>query len=291
MMSRYMKYPHIDRLENLRPNPEILLGKRLTFEEKRDGSNLCFWTWPKKRFKWFGNTVWVEHISSRNMELASNDLRRLAYMTDQYSKIMEFLKTEKGRYMVYAELIQKGYGATRVEGINKEHQLVIFDIWDNKVHNFLPYIPKYQLCYHWNLPVVERWAETQHATIESLYEMRDKVLAMAKEKNREGTVIKYIDPSPNANPPFIFAKEKLDIPPSPPLRQMEEGRPVLPPLPDSEINGEWLKLLADYGITKMKHKSFGMPEFVRRTNQAAKDANCRPPKDIFKYYKQYLQDA
>jgi hypothetical protein len=292
MTSEVIRYPHIDNLYALKPNPEIILGKRLIFTEKRDGSNL--------RFSLKDGKV---QISSRNQDEASGDFQNGAKATEEYPKIVQLLSEDdsdpfhksvrtNSKFIVFAEFLTVGTGPTRIEAPREKASLVVFDIYDVFEGTFLQYIQMYQMCYHYGLPVVEWWADSTHTTMESYREFADKVLDYAKLMGREGTVIKFVDLSPKADPRYIYWKEKLDIPPRPRLIKHDDGNAVLPLLPESEVRGEWNKMLADYGLEKLKDKAFAMPLFAQRIAQAAKENNCaRPTGSLFTLYLLYVKES
>jgi hypothetical protein len=277
---KFRPFLHLERLETM-DKPQIILGKQLTWEEKRDGSCLTFWLDDDNR------TV---HISSRNQAQAAKEFVSSCQSLQEYTNICELLKTEKDRYIVYGELIAKGMGPTRIEGVHDKPELVVFDMFDTVADNYLSYIQLYQVCYHWQIPVVERWAVTQHATLDSFWDMREKILQIARENKREGTVIKWVSSSPKDDPKYIMFKEKLDIPPPPKIKNFVTGHPVLPLLPDSEVRGELNKLYADYGLDWMRDKVKCMPEFAKRVNKAAEENLCRPPGTIYRYYLDFLRE-
>jgi hypothetical protein len=276
---KFRPYLHLERLEMM-DKPQRILDKWLSFEEKRDGSCLTFW---------LDDDDETIHISSRNMAQASNDLANPAKATEDYPRIVEFLRDGRSRYILYAELIPKGKGPTRIEGEHGKAQLVVFDIWDIGIENYLGYVQLYQQCCHYNMPVVERWGYANFISLKSYDVFRDEVLRLAKELHREGTVIKYVNQSPIGDR-YIYWKEKIDIPPRPKLTHNDNATPDLPLLPETEVLGELSKLQADFGIEWMRDKSKCMPELAKRVSQAAKENLCRPRSDIFRLYLDYLRE-
>ena len=137
------------------------------------------------------------------------------------------------------------------------------------------------MAYHYSLPVVECWALTRHVNLESLMAYRDEMLILAKEKGREGVVLKNYHSQ-------IFAKEKLDIPIIPRVK-IEDGQSINPRLPDSEVMGAIAKARADLGESFID-KRIAMPLIARYVSEEQEKHLCsKPMKNLFSYYQQYLE--
>lgn len=172
------RYPHISNIESLKPTPRVLLGMRLFWTYKLDGSNLGFWI----------KTIGKIHISSRNLEDASQDLETLARATEEYSNIA-ILLGDFPQFIVYAELCRKGRSVTGIDIYDRDF-LVIFDIYDLHAESFLNYTAVYQHCYHYKIPCVKLYAETRHRTMKDLMKFCNHVTEYCKENHLEGMVIK-----------------------------------------------------------------------------------------------------
>ena len=136
---------------------------------------------------------------------------------------------------------------------------------------------------------VERWGVSKHTTVESFEEFRDKILQVAKEKNREGTVVKWVNPSPKGDK-FLFFKEKLDIPSKPKLTQFDKGSIELNALPESEVRGELTKMVADHGLEKLHDVKFAMPLLAQNVARACKENLRSPPKNLFVTYTKFMRE-
>lgn len=275
------KYPELNRISLLYPTPQILLGEEIYWTEKRDGSQLRIALDEK------GEVV----VATHHQEEASEMFKNYFMGTEEAPKVIEFLKESNGfgnnptadfniGAVVFGEMLVKGKSPARFEH-HERHEFVLFDIWSNKNSTFLSYTAAYQNAYHYKIPIVECWAMTRHISIESLMEHRDKMLELAKEKKREGTVLKCYSKQ-------IFAKEKLDVPVIP-IVVIEEGNTQLPNLPDSEVTGAIAKAHADLGADFMD-KTKAMPLIAKYVAEEQDKHFCsKPLKKLFSAYTEYIE--
>jgi hypothetical protein len=273
---RKIRYPELETILHQYPNPHVLLGLEIFWQEKRDGSNIGVWLTR-------GNKI---RLRSRNMDEASKDFHRIFSRTDEAEKIKELLIDIRDEWhrkaVIFGELLTKGKSPTRTE-IHEKDEFIVFDIWCGE--DFLPYALLHQYCYQYKLPIVELYGTSKHITLESLMEWRDKMLETAKSHGREGVVGKTFGARTR------YFKEKLDLPKIEKLpRHLEEGKPQLPALPESETLGALDKALVDLGIDKFKDKSKGMPLFVQYARIECGKHNCSMPSGLFKYYEQKIKD-
>lgn len=279
-MSDLPSYPEMNRIAMLYPSPQIMLGEEIYWTEKRDGSQL--------RISLVDGEV---KIATHHQEEASEQFIGYFKQTEQAISIEQLLRDSNGLCdnpaanfdigaIVFGELLSKGKSPARFEYHDK-YEFVIFDIWARKDSRFLPYNMVYSYAYHYALPVVECWAMTRHIDLESLYSYRDEMLAMAKEKGREGVVLKNYHSQ-------IFAKEKLDIPVIPHVK-IEEGTPRNPQLPDSEVMGAIAKVHTDLGEAFMD-KRVAMPTIAKYVSEEQDKHLCsKPEHPLFSYYQTYIE--
>ena len=274
------KYPELNRIALLYPSPRIILGEEIYWTEKRDGSQL--------RIAIVGGEV---KIATHHQEEASQQFIEYFKQTEQAVAIEELLKDSNGLCanpaanfdigaVIFGELLSKGKSPARFE-YNDKFEFIIFDIWSRRDERFLPYNVIYQMAYHYALPIVECWAMTRHIDLDSLYAYRDKMLILAKEKEREGVVLKDYRSQ-------IFAKEKLDIPIIPRIK-IEEGQPHNPSLPDNEVLGVIAKVHSDLGELLMD-KTKAMPLIAQYVSEEQKKHLCsKPLQPLFSYYQKYIE--
>lgn len=273
-----IRYPDLTTILNQKPNPHILLGKEITWQEKRDGSN--FRVYIDAEGKIVGG--------SRNMDVASDQFQEYFKATPQYGSVVELLQDASNwgdSYVVFGELLIKGKSPTKIE-FHPDHEFVVFDIWSAKSNGFFNYTKVYQECYHNDIPVVQLYGTCRVKTLDSLLEFRDKMLQKSLDNNREGTVGKIVDKSD-----FIYFKEKNDTPKYEKVpRAEEDGAVLLPELPDSEVTGAIAKVHADLGV-KFFVTSEAMPKIAEYVKIECKKHNCRSPKrKLFDYYQERLKE-
>ena len=275
------KYPELNRIALLYPSPQVMLGEEIYWTEKRDGSQL--------------RIVLIDgelKIATHHQDAASEQFREYFKQTEQAVGVEELLRDSNGLcvnpaanfdigMVVFGELLFKGKSPARFE-YHEKYEFVIFDIWARRDNRFLPYNSVFQYAYHYSLPVVECWAMTRHIDLESLYAYRDEMLVLAKEKEREGVVLKNYHSQ-------VFAKEKLDIPIIPRIK-IEDGRPHNPQLPDSEVFGSIAKVHADLGESFLD-KKIAMPLIAQYVSEEQKKHLCsKPAQNLFSYYQKYIEE-
>ena len=278
--SKLPNYPELNRITLLYPSPQIMLGDEIYWTEKRDGSQM--------RIALVNGEI---KISTHHQEDASEQFKNYLKSTEQYAVIEQLLKDTNGlcenpaadfNYgaVIFGELLTTGKSPARFEHHDK-CEFVIFDIWSSKGQIFLPYNSVYQQAYHYSLPVVECWCLSRHIDLESLYKQRDEILLLAKEKGREGVVLKNYHSQ-------IFAKEKLDTPVIAKIN-IEEGAPKNPQLPDSEVFGAIAKAHADLGEAFLD-KAKAMPLIAQYVSEEQEKHLCsKPSRKLFSYYLEYIE--
>ena len=275
-----IKYPELNPIIRMKPNPEILLGEEIFWQEKRDGSNIGIYLDEE------GNI----QLRSRNLPKASNDFYEAFERTGVKESVKELIEYNKETYgeefVVFGELLMKGKSPTKTE-FHEKDEFIVFDIYSTKTNNFIPYILTYQHCYQNNLPIVELYGTSKHITLESLLEFRDEMLDIAKERGREGVVGKAY----RKNEKYLYFKEKLDFPKiEKKPRKIEEGKIILPPLPESEILGALDKVLVDIEFERFKNVKEAMPLFARYVSDECKKHNCECRDKLYPYYKRKLEE-
>ena len=272
-----IRYPELETIIHQYPNPEILLGRDITWEEKRDGSCAGIWV-PRINFR----------IRSRNMDIASKDMHKAFIRTGLVMNVKELIKdmTTQWRHkdvVLFGELLQKGKSPTRLE-FHEKDEFVLFDIWaDGK---FLPYTLVHQYCYQYKIPFVELYGTSRHTTMESLLQFRDQMLEVAKSKGREGVVGKIYEGDHTK-----FFKEKLDLPKIEKLpRKIDDGEPKLPELAESEIFGALEKVRVDIGDNKFKQTKEAMPLFAKYVKIECDKHNSRCTAKLFPIYQKRIEE-
>jgi hypothetical protein len=285
-----IKYPHLERIYNLHPNPEILLGQEIFWTEKRDGSNIGAYL-----------TSDGIQLRSRNQDKASEDFYKAFASSEQSQGVLELLQDAPNwgnEYVIFGEMLTTGKSPTRIE-VHEKNEFVVFDIWDCNNARFMNYNGVYQHCHHFGIPVVELYGTCNVVTVEALYAFKDQMLEKAKDCKREGVVGKswgetLFNRGENAGcSKFItYFKEKNDLPALEKIpRSEQEGCIQLPTLPDSEIYGAIEKARTDLGNEKFREIRVAMPLIAQYISEECKKHNSSSPRNMHKYYQQRLQDC
>ena len=284
-----IKYPHLDRILLLRPNPEIVLGKEIYWTIKEDGSNLGVTLTPE------GDLT----LRTRNMPVASEEFHRHFTSTDEVDGVHELLTDAQNwndEYVVFGELCVKGRSPTRME-IHEHTRFVVFDIWSGKAGRLMNYTQMHQQCYHFGLPCVELVGTCNVSTRDALFAFKDQMLTEAKERGKEGVVGKVWDENPwntgagaGTKRGIIYFKEKLDTPKLEKIPRSEvHGTVALPVLPDSEVSGAIEKAYADLGADFFDVRK-AMPLVAQYVAEECRKHNCANPKDLYPRYLARVRD-
>lgn len=275
-----VKYPHLNRIALLYPGPGMILGEELLWQPKWDGSNVRFYLDNEQNLC----------MGSRNMALASEDMLSAAasipHLLDNVKDLLEDAKNWGSEYVLFGELCQKGKSPTRLTTYD-EAKFIAFDLYTTKMNQFVPYIILHQQCHHSDIDCVDVTVITRHTDLDELYAYRDEMLKNNPEI--EGFVIKTYNP--NYSNGMLAVKEKHDtvkldkIP-----KDIKDGIPQLPLLPDSEIFGAIDKVIADIGKDEFKNVKIAMPLVAQYINKEAKKHFNSPPRNIFNYYQKVLED-
>jgi len=290
-MTEFRRYPHIANLQTMKPNPRILLGKRLLWQIKEDGSCMTvYWKdgYDKER------EVGIVQISSRNLEDASQDLKNLVTRTEDYPKIIELLKDEP-HYIIYCEACPKGRSVTGIK-VYERDILFVFDIYDKTTEKYLPYTLIHQECFHRKIPCVKLYAETRHRTMKDLLKFKNHIIDYCNSMNEEGMVVKYYGEIPEQfknwhefDGNLIMTKVKIDVP-EPILKKISKGEVILPPMPQSEVMGCIDKAYQELGKEKFKDVKIVMPIIARYVSEASKQHLYSNPRGkLYTYYLEYLE--
>lgn len=277
-MTERVEYPDLDRLVMLRWKIDRIIGQRVFWTEKRDGSNVSVWLKDG-----------VMQVSTRNQDDADASVKNILASTGLTTRLEGLLAANPG-FVVFGELIRMGKGPTKVEGMRSKTEFPVFDIFDRDVKRFLPFDRVMDVCQEWLVPTVSLLYSDICRDRQSLFDEAENMVKWARGNSREGVVCKCYEPvvdSTNAVH-WLFFKEKYDMPSLP--KEPKEQGPRKDPLPDSEINGAIQKALDELGGEKFGDVQIAMPVVARLVGIEAKKHDMEAPRNVYGYYLAFLKE-
>jgi len=274
----WQHYPSIGIMTRSSKLRRMLLGKQLYWTIKEDGENVTIWKrkvpHTRKQFEYV--------ISSHNQEIAAMDIqvRVRKDCLKYYEKILALID-DNPTFRVSVEECKKGLSVTRIKTY-PEPILVVFDIFDTAIMNFLPYTLVHQHCYHYRIPVVILHGITRHRTMSDLLKYKNHILEICEAIKEEGMVVKTF----SKDGEYIQAKVKLDIP-EPKEKMIREGPVKLPQIPESEIMGAISHVEADFGLDGTpKHD---MPLIAKAVAEECRKHLYSSRSNLFQFYQDYME--
>lgn len=284
-----IKYPHIDYLHQLVPNPHIMLGRKLYIQAKEDGSNTGLYLNDEDKIC----------IRSRNMDDASFDMYNTFANTGVKERLMDLLLSARewgDEYVVFAEMNPAKKSPTRLK-VYKEPLFVIFDIYSQKEGGFMKYEKAYQEAHHAHIPFVELYGTCNFGKLENLEEHLKEHLQTSLDNTMEGVVVKTWEWKPEERELYhiknnmLLFKDKIDYPKVAKVAPTGDYQtPEIPYLPDSEIWGAIDKVIADKGLEVMGNIRTAMPLIAQYVSTECKQHNCKSPPALHKYYLKWKEE-
>lgn len=267
ILSEWKTYLDLEPIRRLKNEGRELIGKTITFTEKRDGENVSLWLDGKGE----------SHISSHNLCQASDDIIGRFKATKEYDKAILLLKTEQGfhrEYVLYGELL-KEVGPTRIEPKRKRIQWVLFDVWDCEEKRYISYTQLYQVACHYKIPVVRVVGFVVPVSMDDLDGIIKQQLKWCKRHRREGIVGKDYGNQ-------VFFKEKIDLPKLPKIPRQPQIQ--LPPMPEERILRALQHAYDEVGAENWKNVKVAMPIVAKHFEVEAKEHNYSTPRNMYKLY-------
>ena len=264
-----IRYPSLNRIAQLYPSPEVVLNRIIYWTEKRDGINLGVYLDEKEEI----------NVRTRNLIRGERRIIKILQNTKQYSNIKDLLTD---RFVVFGELLMKGKSPTRIE-FHKEDQFIIFDIWSLENKGFLTYNLMKGLTNLYELPTVQLYTMSLHKSLDSLFNIRDDMLSLAKVNGREGVVGKVYE----NGTVFKYFKEKIMLPKLIKTKVVVQDKPELP---EFEIMGSVSKVFADLSLEDFKNVRIAMPMIANYAAEESKKHGCSKCKNLFRFYQLFLEE-
>lgn len=268
------KYPHLEYLEHIRPDPHLVLGRRIDWTLKEDGSNCGIYLNENDELT----------VRSRNMDVCDGAMLEAFKRTGFYEAAEESLFSARQwglDYVIFGELMTKGKSPTRIKFYDKD-DFKVFDIFTqspNGESDWMNYVRMAQECNHAGLPFVDHLGTSISKSMDHLNDKISELMTLCRETRQEGVVGKLYDLG-------IFFKAKTDTPPmklfSP---DEEEGKIVLPPLADSDLYGAIEKVRESIGNEAFLDKRLVMPLIAKAvSDECASHYRSKPLTNLFEAY-------
>jgi hypothetical protein len=281
---RKIEYPKIEGLSSIYPSPTVLVGRTIIAEEKRDGSCVGFYLDENKDLQ----------MRSREMIRADSEMYSKFKMIEGgalWLRIREFLieSMEMGDEIVpFGEFFRKGKSPARFE-VHEDHGFMLFDVWSTK-HNGFVHLADVMIvasCLNVAGPLV--YGACTPESFNELQKFKDEMFTAAVAKGKEGIVFKTY--ATEKVPYTVFFKERQHKAAKPEKEPKKYEVPQLPPLDDGQIRGAIDKAYMDLGREDFANTKKAMPKVVEYVNHEADKHGCAKPKNIFEYYKEFLDEV
>ena len=275
------KYPSFGRIDQLYPNPHIMLCNDVYWTLKYDGSNTGFY---------FDETGEIK-IRSRNVPVASF---RDKVLDQPVSKnIMEMMnhnsENYKSDFVVFGELLSKGKSPTGLKTY-KEDDFIVFDIYDHSKESFVNFNQLCLLCGPFDIPVVDLVGRCNVNTLESLQDFVDEMLAATI--GEEGVVGKiFKNPHESIKDNFLFVKEKHFIQKPKREKRSDSNYPETPQLDEGEVRKCIVKVFDESTIDDFKNTKITMPKIAKAVSLECKQQNCSNKLNLFGFYVEKLNEV
>lgn len=276
---RKIEYPEIKGLSFIYPSPTVLVGRTIIAEGKRDGSCVGLYLDDNK------------DLQMRSREQIRADLDMYAKFKDieggaLWNRIREYL-LKADNIVLFGEFFRKGKSPAKFE-LHEDNGFMLFDVWSMTTNGFLdlPYVEGIAKIIGIESP--EIYGTFTPQTFKELQFFKDTMFAKAVENKREGIVFKTY--ATDKVPYTVFFKERQHKAQKPPKEHKQEEGPVLPDLDEGQIRGAIDKVFVDIGRVDFANPKIAMPKVIAYVNKEADKHGCAKPRNVYEYYKEFLDD-
>lgn len=165
-------YPHFGRIEQVTPNPSILLGNDIFWTEKLDGSNAGIYLKDD-----------VPMVRSRNQDVAQfSDIVKEIPVFENIVALLHHLKDNyHSDYIVFCEFMQKGRSPTGLKTYDYD-SLIVFDMYNLTAERFETWNNVCLFCGTFDIPVVKLLGFCTCHSLDELYSFRDELIDYISNK-------------------------------------------------------------------------------------------------------------
>lgn len=269
-----LKYPKFGRIDQLLPNPHILLKNNIHWTLKVDGSNTGIY---------YDENGDIQ-IRSRNMDKAmfADKIENLEVFPN-IIEMMEHNKMYNSDLIVFGELLSKGKSPTGLKSFSKD-DFVVFDIYNHTENRYETYNQIRLLCHPFKIPVIPIVGLCNVATLDELYEFRDQMLdETIDEEGVVGKIYNFNHPARKEN--YIFFKEKHATPKWDHVKtKKSEGKIMLPQLEHGEVKKCVSKVCDMITPDEFNDVKTAMPLIAKEVKLECVEQNCHNAYNLFDLY-------
>jgi len=277
-----IKYPHFGRIDQLYPNPHIVLGHDIWWTLKLDGSNCGIYFDDNGEIK----------VRSRNQDVA--EFYQKVENVPAYEKVVDFMTFRRDEYgsdfVVFAELLNKGRSPTGIK-VHDKDEIVIFDMYNGKTEKYVHYPQLSLFCGAFDIPLTPLVGKCNVTTLPELLEFRDQMLEASKgEEGVVGKVYNKVYDSQDEN--FLFIKEKHHMPKLSklPHNRSENRKIELPQLDAGEVCKCVAKVFDHMSLSNFLQTKYAMPAIAKEVSIECKQQNCGNYMNLYDFYTRKLNE-
>ena len=278
-----LKYPRFGRIDQLEPNPHIMLKNDIFWTLKVDGSNTGI----------YYNEDGKINIRSRNMDKAA--FWQKVENLEVYKNIVELMEHNKEMWnsdlMIFGELLSKGKSPTGLKTFSAD-DFVVFDIYNHTRGKFETYNQICLMCHPFKVPVIPIVGMCNVASLDELYEFRDQMLAeVPDDEGVVGKIYNFDNPYSSGSTNYLFVKEKNAMPKWNHVKtKKSKNKIMLPQLDKSEVKKCISKTYDMLSENEFKNVKIAMPLIAIEVKKECKEQNCHNGYNIFDLYIEKMRE-
>lgn len=271
-------YISLYKLHDLDPDPMILVGKKITYFLKLDGTNFCIRT----------NSEGEKCYTTKHTVRAQHDVVSAAQRSREWDAVCELHENNPEVYAFY-ELLRSGESdRAKVSPAHYEIHMMDYLIgidMATEENGYLPPALSNMIFKRWGVPTAPVMGNFQPETLQELYDIDNLMITTAARRRREGAVGKSNDGVYRWKCKHYTAEGKVFMPKKPRKTKYDD----LPRLPDDDMWSNVDNVLATLGKEDYLDKAKSMPMLAKLMNEDMKKQGTGPPVYNLFYYYQVIE--
>lgn len=272
----WKKYGDMDSIKGSRKDyVRTVVGQEVTWERKRDGSNVSILLHNGELLIFTRNQFAEENVQIRMKKCISDFKEGL-------------IKLLKDRYIIYGEWFRKGKSPAQFE-VHDEDSWIAFDLWDIEEGRYLGGLEKRTLFFNNNILFVNFYTITIPKTVEELKLQTNKMIDLAHEKKWEGFVAKWFYKGRMYKIKAKVEQKYPHVKGSWKKKQTPKKVDNRPSLEMSEIRGAIDKVYVEIG-NDIFDKKIAMPKIVKAIGVEERKHNKKCRDNMYSIYLDFKND-